>query len=422
MPNAIEVRGLGKMYRIGSQQQLKQTFREALIDTLKMPYRRLQSVMRNEAARDNQEDFWALRDVSFDVAQGEVIGVIGRNGAGKSTLLKILSEITVPTEGEVRLQGRVGSLLEVGTGFHPELTGRENVYLNGSILGMTRSEIDKKFDDIVQFAEMGKFIDTSVKHYSSGMSVRLAFSVAAHIEPEILLVDEVLAVGDVAFQKRSLEKTSDVALGGRTVLFVSHNMGIINRLCQRCILLDSGQLVDFGSTDKMIEKYLDSNLQQDAVYTQPHNPDKPINLRKAQMVTHDGIASTEFRYDQPIKFEIEFEVNESIEFCQVWASIRTMTGEVVIETTDFDTDAQRNQLRKKGYYQAIFRIPEKLLNTSMYNVIVSISSLKPPHTSYDRVEMTTITIINTGSFATTNADERAGIIKPMIDWQTQKLE
>ncbi|RME46122.1 MAG: ABC transporter ATP-binding protein [Caldilineae bacterium] len=256
---AIRVEGLGKQYHIGGAQRTYDRFGEQVVDALAAPFRRARKILRGEAtgAAELDETFWALRDVNFEIEHGEVVGVIGRNGAGKSTLLKILSRITEPTSGRAELYGRVGSLLEVGTGFHPELTGRENIFLNGAILGMKRAEIQRKFDEIVAFAEIGKFIDTPVKHYSSGMYVRLAFSVAAHLEPEILLVDEVLAVGDIAFQKKCLGKMGDVAQEGRTVLFVSHNMGLVQSLCRRGILLRSGEIATDAPVTEAVNAYLD---------------------------------------------------------------------------------------------------------------------------------------------------------------------
>ena len=253
---AIRVEGLGKKYRIGAQQAPYRTLRETLVDLAAAPVRRLAKAVRGHGSDPADNTIWALKDVSFEVRQGEVLGIIGRNGAGKSTLLKILSRITKPTEGHVDLTGRVGSLLEVGTGFHPELTGRENVFLNGAILGMRRNEIERKFDEIVAFAEIEKFLDTPVKHYSSGMYVRLAFAVAAHLEPEILLVDEVLAVGDTEFQKKCLGKMRDVAGGGRTVLFVSHNTAAISSLCPVTVLVEKGKLMGIGPTRGVVQEYL----------------------------------------------------------------------------------------------------------------------------------------------------------------------
>src|ERR1700730_8372112 len=248
---AINVQGLSKRYRIGAQQERYKTLRGTLTKTATAPFRALRSTFRRRGSQpfNGSNAFWALKDVSFEIKRGEVVGVIGRNGAGKSTLLKILSRITEPTSGYADIHGRVSSLLEVGTGFHLELTGRENIYLNGAILGMKRDEIDRKFDEIVEFAEVGKFIDTPVKHFSSGMHLRLAFAVAAHLEPDILLVDEVLAVGDAQFQQKCLGKMDEVShREGRTVLFVSHNMGVIENLCRTSIWLDDGATRQYGSS------------------------------------------------------------------------------------------------------------------------------------------------------------------------------
>jgi lipopolysaccharide transport system ATP-binding protein len=246
---AIRADKLGKQYNLGIRQAGYRTFREAILNSLAAPVRWMQGEQKNIKA------FWALDDISFEINHGEAVGIIGRNGAGKSTLLKILSRITKPTKGRVDLYGRVASLLEVGTGFHPELSGRDNIYLNGAILGMSRREIDRKFDEIVDFADVEKFLDTPVKHYSSGMYVRLAFAVAAHLEPEILVVDEVLAVGDAEFQKKCLGKMGDVAKQGRTVLFVSHNMGAIENLCNTVMVLNKGRIVNSGKTSEMINYY-----------------------------------------------------------------------------------------------------------------------------------------------------------------------
>jgi lipopolysaccharide transport system ATP-binding protein len=252
----IIVENLGKSYRLGPRQKPNTTFREAVSRAFGSPLKRLRKL---GDPSPQAERFWALKDVSFEVKRGEVVGIIGRNGAGKSTLLKILSRITEPTEGCVRFRGRVASLLEVGTGFHPELTGRENVFLNGSILGMRKAEIDRKFDEIVAFAEVERFLDTPVKHYSSGMYVRLAFAVAAHLDPQILIVDEVLAVGDMAFQKKCLGKMEQVAGGGRTVLFVSHNMPTVIHLCQRAMLIKEGRLAAEGEPEDVVRHYYDEN-------------------------------------------------------------------------------------------------------------------------------------------------------------------
>ncbi len=254
----IRVENLGKRYRLGQLEPYK-TLRDAIAKAVRAPFRSTSPVLSGDVSPapnpDGDDHLWALRNVSFEVMEGEVVGIIGRNGAGKTTLLKILSRITEPTEGRAEIRGRVGSLLEVGTGFHPELTGRENVYFNGAVLGMRKAEIDRKFDEIVAFAELQKFMDTPVKRYSSGMYVRLAFAVAAHLEPEILLVDEVLAVGDIAFQRKCLGKMGDVAQAGRTVLFVSHQMNSIRKLCEKCIWLDAGHIRSVGSTRKVVSAY-----------------------------------------------------------------------------------------------------------------------------------------------------------------------
>jgi lipopolysaccharide transport system ATP-binding protein len=271
---AIRVEALGKKYRLGASQARYKTIRESMTGLAMAPLRRARALAGRrpgEGERGYLPEFWALRDVSFDVQHGEVLGIIGRNGSGKSTLLKLLSHITEPTAGRIGINGRVASLLEVGTGFHPELTGRENVYLNGAILGMSRAEIMRKFDEIVAFAEVEKFIDTQVKHYSSGMYLRLAFAVAAHLEPEILIVDEVLAVGDVAFQNRCMKKMSDVSKEGRTVLLVSHNMAAITSMSAKCVLLSRGEMTDHGDTERVVRTYLaDTKFANESLDTQEH--------------------------------------------------------------------------------------------------------------------------------------------------------
>jgi lipopolysaccharide transport system ATP-binding protein len=256
MQPILELNRVSKEYRIGRDARRDETFRELVQRKLRSPLSALRGAGSLLGPRD--QSFWALRDVSFDVAPGEVVGVIGRNGAGKSTLLKIASRITDPTSGSITVRGRMASLLEVGTGFHPELTGRENIYMNGAILGMRKAEIVRQFDEIVAFAEVDRFLDTPVKHYSSGMYVRLAFSVAAHLQPEILIVDEVLAVGDIAFQKKCLGKMSDVSHGGRTVLFVTHNMAAVENLCRRCVVLERGQIIFNGPAKDAVQQYLNS--------------------------------------------------------------------------------------------------------------------------------------------------------------------
>jgi lipopolysaccharide transport system ATP-binding protein len=284
---AIRAERISKLYRLGKRQRYR-TLRDTITDTFSAMFRRSGS---SASSSDHTSTFWALKDVSFEVKQGEVIGIIGRNGAGKSTLLKILSRITEPTEGIVRIHGRVGSLLEVGTGFHPELSGRENIYLNGAILGMTRDEIQNNLDDIVAFAEVEEFIDTPVKHYSSGMYLRLAFAVAAHLEPEILIVDEVLAVGDAAFQKKCLGKMGEISKQGRTVLFVSHNMVAVENLCSRAILVDKGHIALEGPAREVIGQYLRSNTKM-AGYEQFAKARQSIHPTPVELVGCEILASS----------------------------------------------------------------------------------------------------------------------------------
>ena len=296
MTSIIKVENLSKQYQIGGKRAAYSTLRDTVVNTIRNP---LKSIKQKES-----NSFWALNDVSFEVETGEVVGIIGRNGAGKSTLLKILSRITEPTEGKIELYGRIASLLEVGTGFHPELSGRENIYLNGAILGMRRSEIQKKFDEIVAFAEIEKFIETPVKHYSSGMYVRLAFAVAAHLEPEILVVDEVLAVGDSEFQKKCLGKMGEVAKGGRTVLFVSHQMGTIAQLCEKTLVLDKGSLQFVGDTDKAIDFYSNNSKNVESLNQSIINPNE-FQFLKVCNCDENYNEKSEFHHNESIQILTE---------------------------------------------------------------------------------------------------------------------
>lgn len=310
----IEVKNLSKRYRIGTAERGYKTFREAIVYGISAPIRnltRLHSLTKFKEG-DEEDVIWALKDVSFDVNEGEVLGIIGRNGAGKSTLLKILTRITEPTSGSAVMSGRVSSLLEVGTGFHPELTGRENIFLNGAILGMRKREIEQKFDEIVAFSEIDKFIDTPVKRYSSGMYVRLAFAVAAHLEPEILLIDEVLAVGDIGFQKKCLGKMDEVAKGGRTILFVSHNMGAIRNLCSTAIWLDNGQIVKKGPTNEIVGDYEEHQLKRfdESTYVVERSPEevkhKSFYVSRVEMLNTKGKNSNLFRYNDTLVLLVDF--------------------------------------------------------------------------------------------------------------------
>jgi lipopolysaccharide transport system ATP-binding protein len=313
---ALRVQELAKRYRIGAAPTKYRTFRDLIAGTVTAPLVRLRSAIRGGSTILSDDEMWALDGVSFEVQRGEVVGVIGRNGAGKTTLLKLLSRITEPTRGRAEIHGRVASLLEVGTGFHPELTGRENIFLNGAILGMRRAEIEARFDEIVAFAEVERFIDTQVKHYSSGMYLRLAFAVAAHLEPEILLVDEVLAVGDAAFQRKCLGKMSDVAHSGRTVLFVSHNMEAVQRLCPRTVWLDAGRVVADGDTGDVLSAYLAAGAERlVGDYTAPAGaaPEDRAVLAAAEVRGDDGAPRPHLRFGEPFAVAMEWEHREPIQ-------------------------------------------------------------------------------------------------------------
>lgn len=315
------------MYKIGVAHH--DTLRDAIVDAFSRPFHR-GSGARNQ---DNEDTIWALKDVSFEVQHGEVVGIIGRNGAGKSTLLKILSRITEPTSGRAVINGRVGSLLEVGTGFHPELTGRENIYLNGAILGMTRREIDRKFDEIVAFAEIEKFLDTPVKRYSSGMYVRLAFAVAAHLEPEILLVDEVLAVGDAAFQKKCLGKMGEVAKEGRTVLFVSHNMSAVLKMCKNTILLHGGKLVSSGASDSVVRDYISKNVQKGEAHfdsSTPRTGSGEARFTRVKILDKAGSVTNSILMGNGFSVELEFVVHHEIKYPVFSIRLHTPLGNDIV--------------------------------------------------------------------------------------------
>lgn len=321
MKPIIRVRDLSKQYAIGARAEPYSTLRESLVRAVRKPM----NLLRKDSS-DEKSTFWALKDINFDVMPGEVVGIIGRNGAGKSTLLKILSRITEPTNGKIELYGRVGSLLEVGTGFHAELTGRENIYLNGAILGMRREEIAKKFDEIVDFAEVEGFLDTPVKRYSSGMYMRLAFAVAAHLEPEILVVDEVLAVGDAQFQKKCLGKMKDVAEHGRTVIFVSHNMGAIRELCSSGILLAGGHLISSGAIDVCVAEYLQDMNSASAAYTKSDAGERsegvePVEFNCISLHNEEGREAYNFEVDESITVCFDVEIRELPRDCSIFFMI-----------------------------------------------------------------------------------------------------
>jgi lipopolysaccharide transport system ATP-binding protein len=330
----IRVEALSKQYMIALRQYRHDTLRDQLTDGLKALFR------RNGRVRLHRETMWALKDVSFEVREGEVVGIIGHNGAGKSTLLKVLSRITEPTSGWAKIRGRVGSLLEVGTGFHPELTGRENTYLNGAILGMKRAEIERKFDEIVAFAEVERFIDTPVKHYSTGMYLRLAFAVAAHLEPEILVVDEVLAVGDAAFQKKSLGKMGDVAKEGRTVLFVSHNMGAIKSLCSRAIFLKAGNVACDGSVDHVVDTYLMTGTEMSTTGLvaddTPRIGTGKAKIRSVQLAHVSPRQVSQLYFREPLRMTVSLDVITDIQDAFIEVNISTLDGIYVVFSTSMD--------------------------------------------------------------------------------------
>jgi lipopolysaccharide transport system ATP-binding protein len=422
MPDiAIRVEGLGKRYRIGAPSMNYRTLRESFIDVLSAPLRLLRMATGNDL-----NAIWALKDVSFELKRGQVLGVIGRNGAGKSTLLKILSRVTDPTEGIGEIHGRVGSLLEVGTGFHPELTGRENIYLNGAILGMKRSEIERNFDQIVEFAEVGQFIDTPVKRYSSGMYLRLAFAVAAHLEPEILVVDEVLAVGDAEFQRKCLGKMSDVAQQGRTVLFVSHNMSAILRLTQETIVIEKGRLGLRASTPQAVDYYLSQGYSQEGqrIWEPDEVPAEAapfcplaVRLKNLQGVVVDTVRSVE-----PCTVELEYELQAPVTGLRIGIYLLSTRGEYIF--TSFDTDeADRFEemgTRPAGRYLSRCVIPADFLNEGRFVIGVNASSYRVRRYFQDEKALT-FTVDAIGAPGMQWPEPRMGAVRPRLDWQIEVL-
>jgi lipopolysaccharide transport system ATP-binding protein len=415
---AIRVEHLAKQYRIGGAQKRSPTLRDAVIDSLAASLRRLATPSSNGAQR---ETIWALRDVSFEVKRGEVVGIIGRNGAGKSTLLKILSSITTPTEGRVQLFGRVGSLLEVGTGFHAELTGRENIFLNGAILGMKRTEIARKFDEIVEFAEVEKFIDTPVKHYSSGMYVRLAFAVAAHLEPEILLVDEVLAVGDAQFQKKCLGKMRDVSAEGRTVLFVSHSMTTVNRLCQIGILLNAGCLKLIDRSDVVISAYLASaESQGESIWSRddlaPGNG--KLRLRAVRVLDSDNEISSNLDIRKSFFVEIEYEIFNPIDDLRVTYQVLTQDGVIVFTSSDKDASNHQGIKRGLGLYASRCEVPGDFLNAGVYSIAVS-CDIPYREIIFREDNVLNFQVERTGGPGGHYSEQWKGVVCPNLNWQIQ---
>jgi lipopolysaccharide transport system ATP-binding protein len=417
----ISVEGLGKKYAISHQSQQTRSRYKSLRETLTQGAVNLAtrwSSRNREAAKAAQrEDFWALRDVSFELERGKVLGIIGRNGAGKSTLLKILSRITEPTEGRVTLRGRVASLLEVGTGFHPELTGRENIYLNGSILGMTRVEIKRKFDEIVAFAGVEKFLDTPVKRYSSGMYVRLAFAVAAHLDPEILVVDEVLAVGDVEFQKKCMSKMRDVASGrGRTVLFVSHNMIAVRSLCAQALYLERGLLKDAGPTELVVANYLLGAMDSNPTVTWDDPVKAPgndiVRIRRISVADGNDRNSAVLSMQSEILIETEYAVGAANALLHITYHLLNDHGIVVLTTFS------KPQVHAVGTYRTVCRIPGNLLNSGGYSLrLFVVENESSP--IYQKDSIVSFNIADTAQRTTAYMGREPGVVQPLLEWITE---
>ena len=421
MTTAIEAEALSKRYRIGQMQAAYGTLRDSLA--------RLGRGSEDREEAQRQQEIWALRDVSFKVAEGEVLGVIGRNGAGKSTLLKILTRITTPTTGRAIIRGRVGSLLEVGTGFNPELTGRENVFLNGSILGMKRREIQHKMPDILEFSGIDKFIDTPVKRYSSGMHVRLAFAVAAHLEPEILLVDEVLAVGDAEFQQRCLGRMEQFSGSGRTVLFVSHNMQTINQLCDRVLWVDGGEVLEDGDPSQVVAHYLQSTSYEGGAHISfPDDESAPgddlARLLSVRVVDEDGNMIETADVRQPVGIEIRFRVLQ--EGPPVFAKIRVLEPKGSIAFNALDTKAQAEQIGP-GVYASTAWIPGNLLTEGTTKVDAAVCTLHAPKLRQRaaRYEAVSFTVFDPGDGDSARGrftGQLSGAMRPLLEWTVDRIE
>jgi lipopolysaccharide transport system ATP-binding protein len=424
---ALRVEGLSKQYHIGAKRTRYKTLRETIVEVLQSPLHLVAKLGQREVSGTAQltETIWALKDVAFEIERGEVVGIIGRNGAGKSSLLKILARVTEPTRGFAEIHGRVGSLLEVGTGFHSELTGRENIYLNGAILGMKRVEIQRKFDEIVAFAEVEKFIDTPVKHYSSGMYLRLAFAVAAHMEPEILIVDEVLAVGDERFQKRCLSKMENVAQHGRTVLFVSHDMPAIVRLCKRAILLDGGRLQRDGSSHSVVSAYLNSGLGTTAAKEWPDPAKAPgghvARLRAVRVRNEDGQISDCMDIRRPVQVEMEYEVITEGYVLLPYYEFFNEEGVYVFATAELNP-AWRGRPRPAGRYMSTVWIPGNFLSEGTLFVGTGLDTMYPTITQFRQRDVVAFQVVDSldGDSARGDTVGRwGGAVRPLLTWSTQ---
>jgi len=410
----IHVENLSKCYVIGHQRRKDDGLRHAIEAALRSPLQWW--CHRKQSIAKEHEEFWALKGISFNVKQGEVVGIIGRNGAGKSTLLKILSRITEPTSGSIRLKGRVASLLEVGTGFHPELTGRENIFLNGAILGMSRVEIKRKFDEIVAFSEVEKFLDTPVKRYSSGMYVRLAFAVAAHLEPEILIIDEVLAVGDTAFQKKCLGKMGEVARGGRTVLFVSHNMAIMRQLCTAGLMLNQGQIVKSGLIGEVVDNYLTVEVSCEGHWRRadPLPKEPGIYFESVTVFNHRNEPAGHLDVTKDFTIEIKMEATDIIRKGQIALGIVNKEGTIVLTTCNCDAAREYTPL-EAGRHLFRVNIPGNFLAPDTY--FLRIASHAPHIQLFDLLEdKISFSIEDTGSLRSLFRDERRGVVQPLLNW------
>ena len=418
MQPAIEIKQLGKQYKL----------------TDAPPYVAIRDVIETSVKNIFQPNkrvnnfFWALQDISFTVQPGERIGIIGRNGAGKSTLLKIISRITPPTTGHAIIRGRVGSLLEVGTGFHPELTGRENIYLNGSILGLKKSEINKQLDAIVDFSGVEKFIDMPLKNYSSGMQLRLAFSVAAHLEPEILLIDEVLAVGDIEFQKKCLGKMEEVSKShGRTILFVSHNLDSLRKFCSTAILLDKGKIIDKGETEKIISEYVSKHLQTKAEMTWENgitSYNKEVILNRAFLHEENGVVLSRFDTTEKVGITFEYEVMKDDVIFTHGINVYNQENIHLFSSHDV-TSAIRLQKRKKGCYKATAWIPGNLLSEGIFSISVALFLPNPVDIlvhEHDALSFETFTDFKKLSSRGDYAGDFPGVVRPLIHWDTIKID
>lgn len=421
MTAIIRVEDLCKHYRIGAENSHRDTLRDVLTDAFRSPFRRVNG--RKDSGPN--DTFWALKDVSFDVAPGEILGIVGRNGAGKSTLLKVLSRITGPTKGRIEIYGTVASLLEVGTGFHPELSGRENIFLNGAVLGMKRAEIARKFDEIVAFAELEKFIDTPVKRYSSGMYVRLAFAVAAHLEPDILIIDEVLAVGDAAFQKKCLGKISNVASQGRTVLFVSHNMVAVKSLCTRALLLQIGSLVEDGDPAGVIRHYLGAGRvsRAETVWADPTRaPSTPaFRLRSVRVRNDAGEVTSELNTSESFSVEVEYENTSAGAALGATVLIYNSDGIHVLSSLSNREPKWHGRAFPKGVFRSTCHFPGDLLPEGRFDVSVLVwaNNYTISHREDYVVEFEMHESIDTRGDYFGNW---SGVVRPLLDWETQRLE